>query len=135
MTDRTPTTFAASGRTASLHATESFLRRHLVALVAADETGEPGGNILVTRLPFLVGRGSRATMAIAHETVSRRHAQIRLGAGGQLELVDVGSSNGSWVNGERVDECVLDDGDELRFGSVAFRLVVEDRGPMTVLHD
>lgn len=116
------------------HGVQTFLRRHLVALVIADGD-DAGRSILVTRLPFLIGRGKAATMAIGHETVSRRHAALRLAAGDQLELLDTGSSNGTWVNDERVDLAMVEHGDEIRFGSVRYELVIEDRGPMTILHD
>lgn len=129
-----PRSIVVDGDPAPHHEVANFLRRHIVALVTQDEAGK-GRSILITRLPFLVGRSQSATMAIAHETISRRHAQIRLCATGQLELVDVGSSNGSFVNGERVSSALLEDGDQIRFGTVRYELVIEDRGPMTILRD
>ena len=131
MLEQTPT---ATGRpemdTGETHAVAQFLRRYLITMVVL-EGDDAGENILVTRLPFLIGRGKRATMKIPHETVSRRHAQLRLSGDGRLEILDGGSSNGTFVNGERVEAALLEDGDMIRFGSVRYQLVIEERGPMT----
>lgn len=113
--------------TTQIHEVAQFLRRHQIALVALEGV-DAGENILVTRLPFLVGRGKRATMRITNDTVSRRHAQIRLSADSRLEVLDGGSINGTFVNGERVEAALLDDGDQIRFGSVRYQLHVEERG-------
>ena len=46
---------------------------------------------------------------------SGRHAELRR-EDGQWILVDVGSRNGTWVNGERVGRATLKDGDEMHLG-------------------
>ena len=66
-----------------------------------------------------VGRHPEADIFFDDVTVSRRHAEITR-TGGFFELVDQRSLNGSYVNGERVDRAVLDDGAEVRIGK--FRL-------------
>lgn len=116
--------------TQQIHETTKFLRKYEVALVTLEGDGA-GENILITRLPFLVGRGKAATMRVSHETISRRHAELRLGANGKLELLDLGSSNGSYVNGEQIESAPVQDGDEIRFGSVRYQLLVDERAPLT----
>ena len=93
--------------TTQTHEVAQYLRRYQVALVALEGDGA-GQNILVTRLPFVIGRGGRATMRIDNETVSRRHAKICLSADNRLEVIDGGSVNGTFVNSERV-EAALDE--------------------------
>jgi pSer/pThr/pTyr-binding forkhead associated (FHA) protein len=127
-----PETVDQSVEAALTHEVAKFLRQYEVSLVTL-EGEQAGENILITRLPFVVGRGKRATMSLSHETISRRHAEIRLSATGRLELLDPGSANGSFVNGERVETALLEDGDEIRFGSVRYQVVVEKRGPMTYI--
>ncbi len=59
--------------------------------------------------------------------VSRRHAVIRL-QGDHLEVMDVGSSNGSFLNGRRLvaqEPQILRDGDELRLGRLSLRIYFE----------
>jgi DNA-binding NtrC family response regulator len=69
--------------------------------------------------------GRRAFVAIADEELSRRHAVLRRVAAG-WELVDVGSKNGTVVNGERCVRAVLVDGDVVEVGSTM--LVFRDAG-------
>ena len=72
----------------------------------------PGENIL--------GREDDG-IRIDSATVSRRHARISI-SGGEALLEDLGSKNGTFVRGERVLVPVrLNDGDEVRTGSVVFR--------------
>ena len=51
--------------------------------------------------------------------VSKEHAEVRIGAGACV-LVDLGSSNGTFVNGERIAERSLQDGDRVRLGLLEF---------------
>jgi pSer/pThr/pTyr-binding forkhead associated (FHA) protein len=118
--------------TTQTHEVAQFLRRYQIALVAL-EGDDAGQNILLTRMPFTIGRGKRATMRIDNETVSRRHARISLNAENRLEVIDGGSVNGTFVNSERIEAALLEDGDQLRFGSVRYQLLLEERGPMTYI--
>ena len=73
---------------------------------------QPGENIL--------GR-DEADIHIDSPTVSRRHARIRISEG-EAVLEDLGSKNGTFVNGERVSTVArLKDGDEVQIGSVVSR--------------
>ena len=71
-------------------------------------------------------------VVIEAPTVSRRHAEVRPADGG-LEIVDLGSRNGTWVNGTRIESATrLAAGDVVALGSVL--LVVEwDRPAATVV--
>jgi pSer/pThr/pTyr-binding forkhead associated (FHA) protein len=61
--------------------------------------------------PCLIGRSSGAGVELADPEVSRRHARLEL-AHGVLYVADVGSSNGTFLNGKPLG----DDGIELRVG-------------------
>jgi len=64
----------------------------------------------------IVGRDPDAALWIDHPLVSRRHARI-LVADGRATIEDLGSKNGTYVKGARIDSSVsLADGDELRIG-------------------
>ena len=70
--------------------------------------------------PFSIGRGSDRSVCLPDRACSRNHAEIhRLGA--RFVLRDLESANGTWVNGKRVMETSLHDGDELRIGATLFR--------------
>ena len=67
-----------------------------------------------------LGRRPESNIVLADPNVSRNHAEIRPQGDGFL-LVDLGSTNGSKVNGVRVDQRMLNDGDELTFGNTRMR--------------
>ncbi len=90
------------------------------------DDGEPVRDIPVNTLPFRVGRRSDVSFRIPSPTVSNLHAEI-VEHNGQLILVDLGSTNGSFVNGHRVvDEVALHEGDLVQFANVVFRLKRQD---------
>lgn len=66
--------------------------------------------------PTLIGRESRA-LPLTDQTTSRRHAELRPNDDGEWILRDLGSSNGTWVNGARIDRPhTLKIGDQVRVG-------------------
>ncbi|MDT5275328.1 MAG: hypothetical protein QOG95_2260 [Mycobacterium sp.] len=67
------------------------------------------------------GRDPRSDIFLDEVTVSRRHAEFR-SERGELRVVDIGSLNGTYVNGQLIDSAVLTDGDEIQMGK--FRLVL-----------
>jgi pSer/pThr/pTyr-binding forkhead associated (FHA) protein len=72
----------------------------------------------ITRL----GRSISAEVEIDDRSVSRRHALI-VQRDGQTVLLDDGSLNGTWLNGDRVDHAVLTTGDEIVLGDARLRYV------------
>lgn len=69
--------------------------------------------------PLLVGRGAAADLVIPDPAVSRTHAEIQVTADG-LRVRDLGSGNGTMVNGVSVTEALLGPGDTLTFGRPSF---------------
>jgi hypothetical protein len=67
-----------------------------------------------------IGRLTDSVLVLEDPNVSRQHAEIRP-TGNGFVLADLGSTNGSKVNGVKVSERVLQDGDELTFGATSFR--------------
>jgi len=64
-----------------------------------------------------VGRAKRADFVVDAALVSRLHCRLAAGAG-EIEAVDLESTNGTYVNGERVARAMLKEGDKLRVGAV-----------------
>ena len=64
-----------------------------------------------------VGRAPRADFIVDAALVSRLHCRLAAGAG-EIEAVDLESTNGTYVNGERIARALLKDGDKLRVGAV-----------------
>jgi DNA-binding NtrC family response regulator len=71
---------------------------------------------------LMIGRGPEADVQVEDPVVSRRHARL-LVSEGQVRVEDLGSHNGTWVNGHRLFGAMpLFAGDELKIGSVALML-------------
>ena len=63
----------------------------------------------------VIGRGADCSVRLADTSVSRRHAEVRVGDGG-WKVADLGSTNGTKVNGAIVTERLLKDGDTISVG-------------------
>jgi hypothetical protein len=69
---------------------------------------------------LVIGRGTEADLRINDPGISRRHAQIRVNTAGpqvQIDIVDLGSTNGIVVNGHRVQQAALQEGSRIEIGS------------------
>ena len=92
------------------------LARTPAQLVVLDEKGDERERISITRTPIVIGRQSTNDVVLSDPNVSRRHAELRRNDG-TWTLVDLGSTNGTTVNGRPGPEHNLKDGDRLGFGT------------------
>ena len=74
-----------------------------------------------------VGRATGADFIVDAALVSRVHCRLTVTPDGQLEVRDLESTNGTFVNGERVETACLADGDRLQVGRLEL-LVTRDVG-------
>src|SRR4029079_63241 len=72
-----------------------------------------------------IGRASRADFIVDAALVSRIHCRLTAGAN-ELEVVDLQSKNGTYVNGERTAQAKLKPGDRLGVGRVELRVELAD---------
>jgi DNA-binding NtrC family response regulator len=75
--------------------------------------------------PVLVGKSPVCTLCIDDPEVSRRHLSLELSANGLL-LRDLGSKNGTRVNGVRIVEALLEGGEKIEIGATALRVEASD---------
>ena len=80
------------------------------------ENGSQAGREIPVRGTVVIGRGEECELRLIDEKVSRRHAEFTL-SGGTVRLRDLGSINGTLVNGQRVTEAELNDRDRIRIGA------------------
>lgn len=74
------------------------------------------GKVLpLTRRQYLLGRGPGSHIQFPDQSVSRHHARLRYVQGAWM-LQDLGSTGGTWVNGQRIQAHVLRSGDQIRLG-------------------
>lgn len=67
---------------------------------------------------YSIGRESSNQIILKDNFVSRRHAELIISDNGEVLLRDLGSSNGTFVNDKRINECFLKQGDIVKCGSV-----------------
>jgi two-component system cell cycle response regulator len=79
----------------------------------------------VDRPSITVGRSAKADIQIDQESVSRNHCKL-INTGKSIMLRDLGSTNGTYVNDELVDEYVLRDGDLIKIGRSIFKFLSGD---------
>lgn len=77
--------------------------------------GDDAGMAFQLKGTMSFGRAESNTVTIRDAKVSRQHAQLQQ-QGNEFVLIDLNSSNGTYVNGERVEEYVLSNGDEIQIG-------------------
>jgi Protein of unknown function (DUF3662)/FHA domain len=77
-----------------------------------------GKRLVLGAQPFVVGRLPECDLVLADPNVSRRHAEFRH-TGNEVVVTDLGSTNGTRVNGVLVREQPLASGDEVTFGSTS----------------
>src|SRR5215211_5509358 len=76
--------------------------------------------------PMLVGRAPTCDVPVFDPTISRRHAELALVSAG-VAITDLGSSNGTFVNGDKITQATAKSGDTVTFGKVVFKL--QDTAP------
>jgi len=83
---------------------------------------ELGRKYNIVQPTSLLGRSSKADVQIDQESVSRNHAKI-INTGKSMILRDLGSTNGTYVNDQLIDEYVLRDGDFVKIGRTIFKFL------------
>ncbi len=73
-----------------------------------------------------IGKLSRSDLKLGDENISRRHARIEVDKDLKVHLVDLGSTNGTRLNGMRVNKALLSDGDEIEMGVTKIHVKFDD---------
>jgi two-component system cell cycle response regulator len=81
-----------------------------------------GKKFNLDRPSLIIGRSSKADIQIDQEAVSRNHCKL-INTGKTIMLRDLGSTNGTYINDELVDEYVLRDGDFIKVGRCIFKFL------------
>lgn len=80
---------------------------------------------LVKGREIVIGRSSELDMVLIEDMVSRRHAKIQT-TEDEIAIMDMGSTNGTFVNGEKVKKARLKEGDRILIGTSIMKLVTVD---------
>ena len=96
-------------------------------LVSLPDSGDVAHDL--TEASITIGRVPDNVLQIEHVSVSSHHATLTLGEDGDYILRDIGSTNGTQLNGKEIaadEDHKLQDGDKMVFGSVATSYVSEN---------
>lgn len=85
-----------------------------------------GREFVLSHLPMNIGRGYEAQIRLADGAVSRLQARVERDPAAGVRVVDLQSTNGTKVNGERTATHALADGDEIAFGRTVLRFEGDD---------
>ena len=86
------------------------------------DPSSPVRRISVHSSPFVVGRRADCALSLSTNSVSKQHAELYL-EGNAIVLRDLGSTNGTYVNGEKIEgEIHLSEGDLVQFATAVFRV-------------
>jgi predicted Zn finger-like uncharacterized protein len=100
-------------------------QRFSLAVIAGSQAGSV---FPITKPRVDLGRGSAADVQIKDSEVSRKHAMLEV-RGGKVMLVDLGATNGTWVDGERAAEAEIANQGEFTLGSTTLMLIVTGGPP------
>lgn len=87
-----------------------------------------GGDVYehpLDREPLTIGKAPDNRLVLEHTQVSRHHCVIRQSEGGRIQIEDLGSTNGTSVNGDPIELSILKVGDEITIGPFQYRIEEE----------
>jgi pSer/pThr/pTyr-binding forkhead associated (FHA) protein len=97
-----------------------------VRLIQNGPSPELSREVVITQSEYLIGRGPDCDLRLPATEISRHHCIIRLMAG-EASVIDLGSSNGTFVNGQRTrSQATLQSGDQLQVGEFVFHVHLGD---------
>src|SRR5919206_2469398 len=87
--------------------------------------GNAGQTVDVTGNEFTIGREAGCDLVLADGKASRRHAALKPLPDGRATLYDMGSSNGTYVNGQRIQSTVLSGNEQIQIGDTIITALVQ----------
>ena len=85
---------------------------------------QDGRSYTLTGTRVYIGRESTCNIVVSDPNASRRHAELRTNGKGVWTITDMGSTNGTYLNGEQITSAVLVDGDRITVGTTDLVFVV-----------
>jgi pSer/pThr/pTyr-binding forkhead associated (FHA) protein len=103
-----------------------------IRLIERGETPADTREVPITGPEFVIGRAADADLRLRHSEISRHHCIIRTSAD-EVLLVDLGSRNGTYLNGQRVlSQAALHSGDEIVVAGICFIVDLGDEAAVNL---
>src|SRR5207245_2423172 len=90
-----------------------------------------GRRYTIAEPQHVIGRSGSADIEVDDERVSLQHARV-IANNGRHHIVDLGSTNGTFVNDQRIDEAELRDGDLIQIGETIFEYLSYQERNLTI---
>jgi ABC-type multidrug transport system ATPase subunit/pSer/pThr/pTyr-binding forkhead associated (FHA) protein len=84
---------------------------------------EPTSKVRIQSKVMKIGRRPDNDIVVSDLGVSKQHAELRMSPTGRYQIIDMGSHNGTFVNGNRINQAELKDNDIIAIGHATYRLV------------
>ena len=86
-------------------------------VISARSPASVGRMLKLEKSEFVMGRSPDLSLQVDDDGISRRHCKIAQASNGHFQLVDLGSTNGTYLNGIKVNVATLQDGDKIQIGA------------------
>ena len=86
-------------------------------VISAKVAATIGKMVKLEKGEFVMGRAPDTQLQVEDDGISRKHCKISQAANGHFQLVDLGSTNGTFLNGIKVNVATLQDGDKIQIGA------------------
>src|ERR1043166_2389223 len=100
-------------------------RRELIPCLVVVEGNSLGETFFISKSSITIGRDEKSDLFLPEDGVSRTHARIDVHEHAHT-LTDLGSTNGTYVNGSPTEQATLHEGDKIRMGEVVLRYSFQD---------
>jgi len=118
-----PRTPAIQGRDEHSELNATMVRQVIPKFALRAVSGSLFGRSFPLQAILNVGRAEDAGLRIPLDSISRQHARLTP-AGNEVLVEDLGSANGTWINGKRITRASASHGDEISFDKERFQLLV-----------
>jgi diguanylate cyclase (GGDEF)-like protein len=96
--------------------------------ISAKSAAGIGRMLKLEKAEVVMGRSTEAQLQVEDDGISRKHAKVILGPNGHFQLVDLGSTNGTFLNGIKINVATLQDGDKIQIGqNTVFKFSMQDK--------
>lgn len=86
-------------------------------IISAKTAATIGKMLKLEKGEFVMGRAPDTQLQVEDDGISRKHCKISTAPNGHFQLVDLGSTNGTFLNGIKVNVATLQDGDKIQIGA------------------